>query len=286
MVNAEERSSNKTSGKSEGALMPKRETKAKCTGFEDEDKREMERWAVISTKDFSDSEEPNPKSIAALRGGARRYIEELARQIHRCCSEKKWTSYQKRVVCEQLVMLAFLSTKSIHRLANEFPEPFRKIAEELPSFPCLFPAHPERLRIVQKLMLDGFNLGKRHTFKLRAAPGRKTFSYKTWVNAFLMNLIDLVYEEADRYWELDPDWDYLDEYRELARYVPLSPENAKRWLDAIWELLLTCIPEPEKHRRLRQLGGRPSKAHEVRATIKAKLGTYLERLLNAQAVHK
>ena len=63
----------------------------------------------------------------------------------------------------------------------------------------------------------------------------------------------------------------------------ISPENASRWLDLIWKLLLIDIPEPETHPRLRQLGGRPSKAHNVRSAIKAKLGTYLERMLNDQA---
>jgi hypothetical protein len=78
-------------------------------------------------------------------------------------------------------------------------------------------------------------------------------------------------------------------YSELERFVikvPLTPKNAKVWLDQIWKMLLIDIPEPEMHPRLRQLGGRPSKVHDVRATIKAKLGTYLERMLNDQAVHK
>jgi hypothetical protein len=160
--------------------MAKRKTNAECTGFEDELKRLMERCAVLTAKDFSDSEDSNPKPIAALQGGAERYIEELARQIHRCCSDKKWTSYQKRVACEQLVELALLSTESLFGLANEFPEPFREIAEEKPYFPCLFPAHAEDLASLKKIMWNELNLGKRHEFKLRVALGRKTFSKKTW----------------------------------------------------------------------------------------------------------
>jgi hypothetical protein len=123
----------------QGTLMAKRETNAQRTEFEDERKRLMEQCAVLTAKDFSDSEDPNPKPIAALEGRASRGIEELARQIHCCCSDKKWTNYQKRVACEQLVKLAFLSTASMYRLAKEFPEVFREIAEELPHFPCLFP---------------------------------------------------------------------------------------------------------------------------------------------------
>ena len=141
------------------------------------------RWAlegipVLTAKEFSDPEFPVAKSMIRLKGEATRDIQELARQIHCCCSDKKWTSYQKRVACKQLVKLAFLSTESIYRLANEFPEPFREIAEESAHFPCLFPAHPDDLRSLQKIMWDEFNLGKRHTLKLRAAPGPKDIFYE------------------------------------------------------------------------------------------------------------
>ena len=125
---------------------------------------------------------------------------------------------------------------------------------------------------------------------------------KTSVNTLLTLLIHLVREQARHYDKLDPDWHYLDEYRELDRHVPLSPQNVKRWLDAMWKLLLMQIPEPEKHPRLRQLGNFPSRrkkgmnlfgsvgaktqAANIRATIKAKLGLYLERMLNEQTAHK
>jgi hypothetical protein len=266
--------------------MAKRETKAQCTGFEDEHKRIMDWCAVLTAKEFSDSEDPNPEPMAALEGGASRDIEELARQIHRCCSDKKWTSYQKRVACEQLVKLAFLSTDSIYRLAKEFPEPFREIAEEMPHFPCLFPAHADDLRSLHKVMWDHFNLGKRHTLKLRHAPGRKTFSKKTWANKLLTDLIQLVHELARKEDERDPGEKYGSTFRDVAHRVPLTPQNTKKWLDVMWKVLLVAIPNPETHPRLRQLGGSPSKAHDVQATIKDRLGTYLERMLNAQAVHK
>jgi hypothetical protein len=252
-------------------------------------------WCGVLTAKYTDceefdpdSEEPEGTSLTRLQHAANVYIEQLARQIRRCCSDKKWNSYQKRVACEQLVKLAVLSTQSIARLAKEFPEPFREIAEELPHFPCLFPAHADDLRSLQKVMWDHFNLGKRHELKLRAAPRRKTFSKKTWVNAFLISLIESVHALAHHETELDPGWDYGGTFREVAYYVPLTPDpkNVKQWLDVIWKLLLMRIPEPEKLPRLRQLGGRPSKVHDVRATIKAKLGTYLERMLNDQAVHK
>ena len=291
--------------KAEGALMAKRgakrETNAQPAVFEDLDR--IQEWAgVLSSKDFSDSEDSDPRPMAALNGEASRDIEELAKQIYRCCSDKKWTSYQKRVACEQLVELAFLSTASIYRLAHEFSEPFREIAEELPNFPCLFPAHPDDLPSLQKTILDEFNLGRRHTLKLRAMPGRKTFSKKTWANALLLCSIQTIHELAREENERDPDEKYESTFRHVSYRVSLTPENAKEWLDAIWKLLLIAIPNPETDLRLRQLVERPSlkskrmrrdgtvgkktQAHNMRAAIKAKLGVYLRRMLNDSTVHK
>jgi len=270
---------------------------------ENECKRVIEWSSVLCATDFSDSEDPKPKPIAALEGEESRDIEELVKQIRCCCSGEKWTANQKRVACEQLVKLAFLSTQSIHHLAEEFPEPFREIAEELPEFPCLFPAHAEQLRSLQKIMWNQFNLGKRHTLKLRAAPGRKTFSPKTWANKLLLDLIQHVYAVGLDVHERDPSEKYyVSTAREVALHVPLTPENAKRWFDAMWEVLLLEIPNPETHPRLHQLVERPSlrvkrmrrdgtvgektQAHNSRASIKAKLGEYFKRMLNNSAVHK
>jgi hypothetical protein len=284
--------------------MAKRETNAQRAESEDERRA---RWAlegipVLIAKDFSDSERGEPRPIAALQGEAERDVEELARQIHRCCSGKKWTSYQKRMACEQLVKLAILTTVSVHGLAKEFPEPFREIAEELPDFPCLFPAHVEDLRSLQKIMWEKFNLGKRHNLKLRAAPGRKTFSMKTWPNKLLSDLILLVHELAHEENERDPGEKYGSTFRDVAYRVPLTPQNTKKWLDLMWKVLLMGISNPETHPRLRQLVERPSlrrkrmrrdgtvgektQAHNMRADIKRKLGVYLRRMLNDSAVHK
>src|SRR6476660_2884254 len=161
---------------------------------ESENERRPQRWIlegipVLIAKAFSDSEDPDPQPMAALMGEASRDIKELAKQIRRCCSDETWSNYQKRVACEQLVKLASLSTKTIFDLATEFLEPFREIAEELPYFPCQFPAHPDDRRLVQKFLLDDLNLGKRHNLKLRAVPGRKTFSMKTPANKLLTDLI-------------------------------------------------------------------------------------------------
>ena len=262
----------------------------------------LEGISVLTAKDFLDPEDPECLYLAALEERARRDIEELARQIRCCCSDKKWTSYQKRVACEQLVKLAILSTDSIYGVAKDFLEPFREIAEELPHFPCLFPAHAHDLRVTQRFMWDHFNLGKHHELKLRASHGRKTFSKETWVNALLIRYIGVVHEVAEN--EFDPGWDGLDKLQEVALHVPLTPDpkNFKQWLAVIWELLLQDIPEPDRHPRLRQLVVRPSlnnkrtrrdgtvgektQAHNVRAAIKAKLGVYLKRMLNDLAVHK
>jgi hypothetical protein len=275
----------------------------------DECKRLIERCAVLTGRDFSDpdakhfSDDPeDPQSIAGLVGRAKRAIEELVKQIHRCCSDEKWTSYQKRVACEQLVELAVKSTANMCRLAKEFREPFREIAEEQPEFPCLFPAHAEDLPSLKMMMWDELNLGKRFSLKLRASRGRKTFSKKTWANRLLIDLIGVMRELARIERECDPGDKYESMFKEVVYHVPLAPENLKKWLDAIWEALLLEIPNPENYPPLRQLVARPSlrtkrmrrdgtvgektQAHNIRAAIKAKLGVYLKRMLNDSAVHK
>ena len=287
-------------------IMAKNAISVECT--ENEEERRTERWIlegtpVLIAKDFLDSENPDSKPIAALKGRASRDVEELVRQIHLCCSDQKWTSYQKRVACEQLVQLAVLSTSGIYRLAKQFPEPFREIAEELSDFPCFFPAHAEDLPVLKNFIWDELSLGKRHTLKFRAASRRKTFSKKTWVNALLLNLIDSVYRLAHEEHERDPGYDYgLDTFRDVVFRVPLTPQHAKKWFDLMWKVLLVTIPNPEKHPRLRQLVERPSLrkkrlrrdgtvgektlAHNMRAEIRRKLGIYLKRMLNDSAVHK
>jgi hypothetical protein len=284
--------------------MAKPETKTqRVVDFEGEYKRFMDRYAILCATDFFDSEDPDPKPIAALEGQASRDINELGRQIHRCCSERKWNSYQKRVACEQLLKLAALSTNIIHLLAKEFPEPFRELAEGAPAFPCMFPAHAEDLQSLKKIIWDELNLGRRHTLKLRGERGRKTFSRKTWANKLLIDLIQCVQELADEENERDPDEKYGSTFRDVAYRVPLTPKNAKEWLDVMWkEVLLVAIPNPETYPPLRQLVERPSlrrkrmrrdgtvgektQAHNMRADIKRKLGVYLRRMLNDSAVHK
>jgi hypothetical protein len=218
------------------------------------------------------------------------YFEEVAARVKQRCSDEKLTGFDKRMDCELLVYMVGQSTKLVHYLMLEFELPFREVAEGLNQFPCMFPAHPESLRGLQKMLWDDFNLGKRNPLRLRPARGRKTFSFQTWVNGLLFHYYCEGYREVVLNTYSGRDAPKLRVGLERI-FSPLSDtltkkEVARQWLDIIWTLLLIDIPDPETHPRLRQLGGRPSKVHDVRATIKAKLGTYLERMLNDQAVHK
>jgi hypothetical protein len=222
------------------------------------------------------------ESIENIAFFALGYFQELAARVKQCCSDKKARDVEKRVACALLVHTMVDATSLVSNLAGEFEVPFRQVAEESNTFPCLFPAHPESRRALQEIMLDHFNLGKRFPLKIRPARGRKTFSQIPWVNQLLIRYLSEAYHNFTPPLLVRLHFPIVSEYEG----PPLSPKNVKQYLSEIWKLLLRDIPEPEKHPRLRQLGARPSKAHNVRSTIKAKLGTYLERMLNDQAVHE
>jgi hypothetical protein len=230
------------------------------------------------------------------------YFQELAARVKQRCSNKKLSNLEKKLDCFLLIYMVGEATSLVHSLALECELPFREVAEGLNQIPWMFPAHPGELQRIQKMLWNNFNLGKRNALKLRPAPGRKTFSFETWANQLLFHYVCQVYYKfaviAAKKSAPDFETVWLVEIQvtpETARqlellfeeaFPPTPKKNAKQWLDVIWQLLLLDIPEPETHPRLRQLGGRPSKVHDVRATIKAKLGTYLDRMLNDQAVHK
>ena len=228
------------------------------------------------------------------------YFQEFASRVKQRCSDDKVTDFDKRMACELFVYMVGQATKLVHYLMLQFKPPFRQVAEGSNHFPYMFPAHPGSLRRLQKRLWDDFGLGKHNPLRLRPVPGRKTFSFETWANQLLFHYIcELQYKFAIiANKKSAPDFEtvWLGEIQltpEIARQVELlfkdafpPTKNPKQWLNVIWQLLLLDTPEPEKHPRLRQLGGRPSKAHNVRSTIKAKLGTYLERMLNDQGVHK
>ena len=233
---------------------------------------------------------PDPElegeSFDDIRCAALGYIQEFAARVKQRCFDEKLSCLEKQLACAWLIAVASEATILLNELADGTLEPFVELIEDMPCFPCMFPARADELRSLQKTMWDDLNLGKRHILKIRPARGRKTFSRETWVNGLLLHYINKIYFVAytDIFGTASPN--SSSEIERSALEVPLIHENAKRWLDVIWKLLLIDIPDPETHPRLRQLGGRPSKVYEVRATIKAKLGTYLERMLNAQAVHK
>ena len=189
----------------------------------------------------------------------------------------------------------------------------------------MFPAHPDELKLLKEEMLNKFNLGKRNTFKLRAAPGRKTFSFETWVKELLIRYICKMHSKE---WSLmvenlRTNEDTTLTVEALAKRMalirdskvpdPLTPNNVRQWLDAIWALLLKDIPEPEKHPQLRKLGEHPSRTERahfgerkttrsikdavgknakhqtagyVRAAIKEALGKYLVRMLRKEQSDK
>jgi hypothetical protein len=253
---------------------------------------------------------PDPRltdeSTGHIAAYALGYVQELAARVHQHCSDEKLTSEEKQQASQLLVNIACQATALMNRLAGAFRLSFREIAEESASFPCLFPAHAGELRFLQKIMWNDFNLGKRHPLKLRPARGRKTFSFETWVNQLLIHYIGKLNKVAWAMVEIRaagrtaPNAE--TDIERVVLKVPLTPENGKQWLDVIWQLLLIDMPSPEKHQRLRQLGGRPSRkarrlrrdgtigektqSHNVRASIKEKLGVYLTRLLTNPAPHK
>jgi len=309
MVNAGERSSNEIRKESESALMPKRLAKrsARCESNEPSTEaehrqpgirgREKVLPSITLPRFFGDPRRgirlPAPQlegeSTVAIAYDAVSCIQEVAARVQYCCSQKKKSGKEKELPARHLIIIASEATLLLNELARAFQQTFRTIAEDLSVFPCMFPAHSETLRSLEKWVWNDLNLGKNHNLKLRPRRGRKTFSYETWANQLLLRYIYFINMFAEMAGFNDAEFASFSFSSALKRFVakvPLTPKNAKQWLDTIWDFLLVEIPEPETHPRLRQLGGRPSKVHDVRGTIKAKLGTYLERMLNDQAVHK
>lgn len=270
---------------------------------------------------FPELECESASEIAAKATG---YIGELAARTKLRCSDQKLTQKEKRGDFLRLLFVACDGVNLVHELAKAFPE-LRKVAEVLPEFPCMFPAHPGKLKCLKDEMWNIFNLGKRHTFKLRASRGRKTFSFETEINKLLVHYICKIHSMTS--WLMIEDFG-RHEHRAatvdaIAKRMaliydsvmpdPLTPKSAKEWLDIIWVLLLQDIPEPEKHPQLRKLGQHPSRTERahfgerkttrsikdavgenakhqtagyVRAAIKEALGKYLVRMLRKEQSDK
>jgi hypothetical protein len=268
---------------------------------------------------FPELEGESAGEIAAKASG---YIQELTARVKQHCSAEKLTDNRQCIV---LFLVVSEGVMVLHQLAKAFPKQFRKIAEVTPEFPCMFPAHPDELKSLKEKMWNKFNLGKRHTFKLRAAPGRKTFSFETWVNKLLIHYICKMHSKAS--WlmieDLRTNEDMALTVEALAKRMAqkrdsmmpdqLTPKNVTQWLDAIWVLLLEDIPEPENHPQLRRLGEHPSRTQRahfgerkttrsikdavgesakhqtagyVRTAIKEALGKYLVRMLRKEQSDK
>jgi len=238
-----------------------------------------------------------PGHIAAQTLG---YLQELAARVLRCCEDRRETPERKRDACQLLVNIASEAAADIHLLAQNFPEPFRIIAENHSNFPCLFPAHPEDIRKLTSFILDDLELGKLHPLKLRSP--LKTFSKKTDINELLLHYIRRIHAEADVLlsWRIGDPFGFAsspkEEVERLADEVPLSAKTAHQWLELIWKLLLVDCPKPEENNLLSPLGRRRSRTERapsvkgkkrktsryVRAAIKEALGRYLVRMLRDQ----
>ena len=209
----------------------------------------------------------SPGHIAAYTLG---YLQELAARVQEVCQDPREPLERKRDACQLLVNIARDAAADVHSLIQKFPEPFRAIAQSRPNFPCLFPAHPEDLRELKRLMLDDLGLGKLHPLRLRSS--RKTFSKENYVNSLLLYYI----AEIDRTrrgllgWRLNDPWARAAiprlEIEQLVDDIPLSVPTAKRWIDIIWQLLLRDIPHPETHKGLRSLGSRLSRTGRATGT--------------------
>src|SRR6266480_5284777 len=118
MVNAEKRSSNETSGQSEGALMAKRE-KALPRIYGDPFQEEIGLPAPELAGESMDD-------IASFALG---YFQEFAARVKERCSNEKLTGLQKRVDCFFLIYMVGEATRLVHDLAREFQPTFREVAE-------------------------------------------------------------------------------------------------------------------------------------------------------------
>jgi hypothetical protein len=138
------------------------------------------------------------ESTDAIAYDAISYIQEIAARVQHCCSHEKKSGKEKELLtCQFLIIIASEATLLLNELAIAFQQPFRKLAEGLGSFPCMFPAHPDALRSLEKTIWNDLNLGKNHHLKLRPSRGRKTFSLETWANQLLLHYIYVIHMFAD-----------------------------------------------------------------------------------------
>jgi hypothetical protein len=222
------------------------------------------------------------------------YLQELVARVHEVCKDERQTEERKREACEKFFNLCRDASLMLFNLASAFPELFKSIARERPIFPCLFPAHPDQQAVLKGFLLEQLELGSQDELKLRAPVRRKTFSFGSVKNKLLLHYITqirlirwhlLSLRLANPWLLLDAP---LSPIERLDDELPLTPANASRWIDVIWELLLQDIPHPESHPLLRSSGNRPSRVNRAdtksqasyrRGAIKETLRKYLIRML-------
>jgi hypothetical protein len=231
------------------------------------------------------------------------YLQELVARVHEACIDEEQTEEQKREACERLFSICRDAASMLFKLAFAFPELFKSIASERANFPCLFPAHPEEQAFLKWFLFERLQLGSKHELKLRVPRGRKTFSFRG-INGLLQQYMEKIrlIQSHIRFLQLSNPSLLLEDRQpspieRLDDAFPLTPANASRWVDVIWDLLLQDIPHPENHPRLRSLGNRPSRAERAggdaesqasyrRGAIKEALQRYLVRMLRQQSADK
>jgi hypothetical protein len=250
------------------------------------------------------------------------YLQELVARVHEVCIDEEQTEEQKREACETLFSICRDAASMLFKLAFAFPELFKSIASERANFPCLFPALPEEQAFLKWFLFERLQLGSKHELKLRVPRGRKTFSIRG-INGLLLLYIEKIrsIQSHLRFLQLSNPGLLLEDRQpslleRLDDEFPLTPANASRWVDVIWDLLLQDIQHPENDPRLRNLGNRPSRADRAgtiwspsvtkrkrsrkegpsrfgsnragyaRAAIKEGLRKYLVRMLRRQSADK
>jgi len=193
------------------------------------------------------------------------YLQELAARVKQLCEDPRETPERTREACQLLVNIASEAVADIHLLFQQFPEPFREIAETRSNFPCLFPAHPEQRKALNQTLLEHLGLGKLHALKLRPKPGRKPISMRTYANNLLRYYLAEIHRMRGELlsFRLNDPWASAAiprrEIERLDEEIPLCVANAKPRMDMIWKLLLEDFPKPETHRKLRSFGSRSSR---------------------------
>ena len=204
------------------------------------------------------------------------YLQELAARVRDHCGEAGTDAESKVESCKLLVSLAASAAKLTQFIAEDNLAEMRAVVERMAAFPCLFSAHPEQRKALEKFALEDLALGKSHSLRLRSPSGRKTFSYEPFTNALLHHYLAVIRHRAQESLKFRLDNAFtpaadapLTEEERLVQEVPLTTSNAKEWIDCIWKLVLVDYPTPESHEDLSRLGTRRSRVDRAHVGKKA-----------------